>query len=204
MLRLHGLRLGEMLIALGHVHTVEPHFISVSRIVKEKNIGCDACVWREYAARHTDYSMQIKFVKELPFYACLCVIVAKEKAVRENDCRPALVFQSVHDDRHKKVGSLAACQIIREISFDTGIFMTAVGWIHKDFVEFIFVCVIKYIFQQGIAVVHVGIFYPMQQHVRNTEKIWKRLLFHSVDRVIYFFVVLCCDYLRLKMLQPAC
>lgn len=65
MRQLHWLRLGEVLIAFGHIQTIEPRLSSRTRPIKEQNIRSDRSIRRKHAVRHADYSVQIKLGQQL-------------------------------------------------------------------------------------------------------------------------------------------
>ena len=84
MLQLHRLRLGEMLVALGHIEAVEPSLLRRVGVVKEKNIRGDTRIGRKDAARQADDGVQVKLRKQLLLDACLRVVRAEQEPVGQH------------------------------------------------------------------------------------------------------------------------
>ena len=62
MLTLHGLSLAKVLVALRHIKAIEPSLFRLTYVVKEQNIGSDARIGIEHAARQTNNGVQIELV----------------------------------------------------------------------------------------------------------------------------------------------
>lgn len=108
-LQFHWLGLGEVLITLRHIQTIEPSFFCRLCMVKEQNVGGDGCVRRKYAVRHTDYSMQIELREQLLLDCNLGIICTKQEPIRQDNSPTTILFQTVHDNRHKEICGLRAC-----------------------------------------------------------------------------------------------
>ena len=126
-LQLHGLGLGEVLIALGHIQPVEPGLLGGTGAVKEQDVRGDGGVGGEDAAGHADDGMEVKLRQELFLDVDLGVVGAEQKAVRQDDRRAPAFFQAVHDDGHEKVGGLGAGEVGGKMILDLGFFAAAVG-----------------------------------------------------------------------------
>ena len=132
MLQPHRLCLGKMLVALRHVKAIVPDAFRRPGVVKEKDIGSNAGVWRKDAARHTDNGMQIEAIQQLFLDAQLGIVIAKQEAIRQYYGSPAILLEPVHNHGHEKICRFTAGQIIREISLYAGIFMSAIRGIHEN------------------------------------------------------------------------
>ena len=97
-LQLHGLGLGEVLVALGHVQPIEPGLLRGAGAVKEQDVRGDGGIGGEDAAGHTDDGMEVKLRQQLFLDVDLGVVSAEEEAVGQDHRGAAVFFQSVHDD----------------------------------------------------------------------------------------------------------
>ena len=123
MFRLHRLCLGEMLVPLWHVQTIEPRFLcritfwSTLRtdIIEEQNVRGYRSVRCKDTAWQTDNGMQVEISEQLGLDGYLCVVRSKQETVWDNDRCTTIPLQSVHDEHHKQVGCLATTHIRREM-----------------------------------------------------------------------------------------
>ena len=95
MFGLDWLGLREMLIALGHIHTVEPHPLRFLRVVEEKDVGSDARIGRKNTLRHAYDGVQIELINKTPLNFDLRCILAEQKTIRDDDRCAAILFEAV-------------------------------------------------------------------------------------------------------------
>ena len=202
-LQLHGLCLGEMLIALGHIQPIEPGLLGGAGAVKEQDVRGDGGIRGEDAAGHTDDGVEIELRQQLFLDVDLGVVGAEKEAVGQDHRRAAVGFQPVHDDGHEEVGGLGAGQIAGEMVLDLRFLAAAVRGIHKDHVKAIVVGVVQHVLQQGVVVIDPGHVQPMQQQVRDAEHIGELLLLDAVDGGAVLLGVRRALDLRLELLEPA-
>lgn len=127
MLQLHGLGLGEVLVALRHIQTVEPSLLGGLGAVKEQDVGGDGGIGRKDTARHTDHGMQVEFGQQLFLDVQLGVVRAEQEAIGQDHRSTAIFLQPVHDDGHEQIGSFRAGQVGGEMVLDLGLLIAAVG-----------------------------------------------------------------------------
>ena len=202
-LQLHGLGLGEVLVALGHVQPIEPGLLGGAGAVKEQDVRGDGGIGGEDAAGHTDDGMEVKLRQQLFLDVDLGVVGAEEEAVGQDHRRAAVFFQSVHDDGHEEVSGLAAGQISRKVILDLCLFAATVRGIHEDHVKAVVVGVVQHVLQQGVVVIDPGHVQPVQQKVRDAKHIGKLLLLNAVDGGAVLLRVRRALDLRLQLLEPA-
>ena len=97
-LQLHGLSLGEMLVAFRHVQPVEPRLLRRTSAVEEQDVGGNGGVRRKDAARHADDRVQVELAEQLLLDVHLGVVRAEQEAVGQNNRRAPAGSQPVHDD----------------------------------------------------------------------------------------------------------
>ena len=202
-LQLHGLGLGEVLVALGYVQTVKPGFLRGAAAVKEQDVRGDGGIGGENAAGHADDGVEIELRQQFFLDVDLGVVGAEEEAVGQDHRRAAVLLQPVHDDGHEEVGGLGAGQISGEMVLDLCLFAAAVRGIHEDHVKAVVVGVVQHVLQQGVVVIDPGHVQPVQQQVRDAEHIGKLLLFDAVDGGAVLLGVRRALDLRLQLLEPA-
>lgn len=101
MFRLHGLCLGEMLVPLWHIQTIEPRFLcritfwSALRtgIVEEQNVRGNGSVGRKDATWQTDNGMQVEISEQFGLDGYLCVVRTKQETVWNNDRCTTFLFK---------------------------------------------------------------------------------------------------------------
>ena len=178
---LHRFGLAEVLVPFGHIQPVEPGGAGGAGAVKEQNIGGDGGIGGKDAARQTDDGVQVEFMQQFLFDVQLGVVGAEQKAVGQDDGRPAAGLEPVHDHRHKQVGSLAAGQVGGKVVFDVGLFTAAVGRVHQNHVEAVLRGVVQHVVQQGVVVVDLGVVQVVQQQVGDAEHIGELLFLDAID-----------------------
>ena len=107
-LQAHGLGLGKGLVTFGQVNTVKPGLLGGTGLVEEQDIGGNWSVGRKDALGQADDGMQIVFRQQLVLKGQLGAVRDEQETVRQDDGGAALVFETVHDEGHEQVGSLAA------------------------------------------------------------------------------------------------
>ena len=91
-LQLHGLSLGEMLVAFRHIQPVEPRLLRRTGAVEEQDIRGDGRIRREDAAGQADDGMEIELREELLFDVHLGVVGAEKEAVGQDDRSAAVLL----------------------------------------------------------------------------------------------------------------
>ena len=203
MLQLHGLGLGEVLVALRHVQTIEPGLLGGASAVEEQDVGGDGRIGGEDAGRHTDDRMEVELRQQLLFQVDLGPVRAEQEAVGQDHRRPAALLQTVHDDRHKEVRGLGAGQVVGEMVLDLRFLAAAEGRVHEDHVELVVLGVVQHIPQKGVVVIHPRDVQPMQQQVRDAEHVGELLLFDAVDGIAVGRLVRRALDLLPQLLEPA-
>ena len=183
MLQFHRLRLGEMLVAVGHVHAVEPCLFCGAVVVEEEDVRRDGRVGGEDAAGHADDRVEVEFLQQLLLEIDFRVVGAEEEAVRQDDGGAAVLFETIHDDGHEKVRRFGTCEIGGEDVLDVRLFAAAVGGIHEHDVEAVVVGVVQDVLQQRVAVEDVGHVQIMEEHVRDAEHVGELLLLDAMDGI---------------------
>ena len=176
MFRLHGLCLGEMLVPLWHIQTIEPRFLcritfwSTIRtgIVEEQNVRGNRSVRCKDTARQTDNGVQVEIPEQLCLNGNLCVICSKKETIRNNDSSTAIFLQAIHDKHHEEISSLATAHIRRKVRFHVGLFITSVGWIHQNNIKLVSVCIVENILCKRVVVIYQWRVNTMQQQVCHT------------------------------------
>ena len=146
--------------------------------------------------------MQIELGNELLFDVHLGVVQTEQEAVRNDNSRPAILLQAVHDDRHKEVCGFGACQIVREEALNGLILMPAVGRIHQDHIKLVIVCVVQQIVFQRVHVINIRNLNVMQQHIGYAEQIGKGLFLNSINAVVKLLLICGVPYLLGELSQP--
>ena len=203
MLQLHGLGLGEVLIALGHIEAIEPGLLGGAGAVEEENVGGDGGIGRKDAAGHADDRMEVELRQQLLFQVDLGVVRAEQESVGQDDRRPAALLQTVHDDRHKEVRGLGAGQVVGEMVLDLRFLAAAVGRVHEHHVELIVLGVVQHVLEQGVVVIDPGHVQAVEQHVGDAEHVGELLLFDAVDGIAVGRLVRCVLDLLSQLLEPA-
>ena len=142
-------------------------------------------------------------MQQFLFDVQLGVVGAEQKAVGQDDGRPAAGLEPVHDHRHKQVGGLAAGQVGGKVVFDVGLFTAAVGRVHQNHVEAVLRGVVQHVVQQGVVVVDLGVVQVMQQQVGDAEHIGELLFLNAIDGVAEGCLVFGGLDLLAQLLQPA-
>lgn len=198
----HGLGLGEMLVALGHIQAVEPGLLGGLGVVEEKDIGGDGGVRCEHASGKAHDGVEVELRDQLLLEGDLGAIRSEEEAVRQDDGGAAIPLEAAEDDGHKEVCGLAAGQICGEVLLDGILFRAAVWRIHENDVKGVSLGVVEQIAGERVVVHHVGGVQAMKQEVGDAEGVGELLLLDAVEGRIergYIFHSLC---LILKHLQP--
>ena len=81
--------------------------------------------------------MQIEFGQQFLFEVDLRVIGAEQETVGQNHRTTSVLFQTVHNDRHKEIGSLGRREVSREVVLHFRFLAAAIGRIHQDHVELV-------------------------------------------------------------------
>ena len=126
MFRLHGLSLGEVLVALRHIKAIEPDSLRGMRAVEKEQVGRDARIGRKHASRQTDDGMQIEFGQQFLLDVGLGVVRAEQEPVWQNNRSPSFLFETVHDDAQEQVCGLGVRQVIGEMVLDAWLFAAAI------------------------------------------------------------------------------
>lgn len=200
----HGLCLGEMLVALGHIQTVEPGLLRGAGAVKEQDIRGDGGIGREDAAGHPDHGMEVELLQELALDVQLGVVGAEEEAVGQDHGGPTVLLEPVHHHGHKQIRRLGAGQVRREMVLDLGLLVAAVGGIHEDHIKLIFLGVVQHVLQQAVVVIDLGHVHAVEQHVRHAEHIGELLLLNAIDGAAEGFLIGHGGDVLLQRFQPAC
>ena len=204
MLEFHRLGLGEVLAVRGHVQTIEPCFLCRACTVEEQNVGSNRRIGRKNTTRHTDDGMQVEFGQQFLFDVDLGVIGTEQESVGQNHRHTTILLQTIHDDRHEKVSSFAACKIIWKVILYIRLFTAAVGRVHKNDIKLIVYGVVKYIFEKGIVMVHTRNIKSVQKEIGDTKHIRELLFLNTINRIAVFFCICCTANLFLQFFQPAC
>ena len=184
------------------IQTIEPGFPCRMGILKKEDIGRNTGIRSENTGRQTDNGVEIESGQELFLDIELGVVRAKEETVRKDDRRASVFLQTVEDQRHKEIGRFTAGQIVGEVALDVGLFAAAVGRIHHNDIETVFVRIVQDVADEGIVVDDVWHVYIMQEHIGDAEHVGELLLLDAVDRLVVRFGVFDSAFLR-KSLQPA-
>lgn len=115
--------------------------------------------------------MQVELIHQLLLDRNLCIICSEEKTIRKDNSSPTILHQAIHDNAHKQVSCLGACQIRRKVILHV-IFLGASIWrIHQHNVELIFLRIVQNILEQAVVVIYTRILNAMQEHISNAEHI---------------------------------
>ena len=193
---------GKMFVTLRHIQTIEPGFPCRMGILEKEDIGRNAGIRRKDTAWQTDNGVEIESGQELFLDIELGVVRAKEETVRKDDRRASVFLQTVEDQRHKEIGRFTAGQIVGEVALDVGLFAAAVGRIHHNDIETVFVRIVQDVADEGIVVDDVWHVYIMQEHIGDAEHVGELLLLDAVDRLVVRFGVFDSAFFR-KSVQPA-
>ena len=170
-LQLHGLSLGEMLVAFRHVQPVEPRLLRRTGAVEEQDVGGNGGVRRKDTARHADDRVQVELAEQLLFDVHLRIVRAEQEAVGQDDRRAPAGSQPVHDDGHEQIRRLAAGEVIREMVLHILLLAAAVGRVHQDHVKLILLRVVQHVVQQGVVVEHLRHVEIVQQQIGDAEHV---------------------------------
>ena len=171
------------------------------RPVEEQNVCRDGSVWRKNAVWHTNDRMEVELGQQLFLDCHFGIICTKQEAVRQNDGAPAVLFQPIHDDRHKEVCGFVAAEISREILLHALFFVATVRRIHQNDIEAVALLVLTHILFQAVAVDDARVVDVVEQHIRGAQKKRQRLLFNAIDRVAVNCSVLDALHLSIQHLQ---
>lgn len=202
-LEAHGLRLAEMLVALGHVEAVEPGLLGRMRAVKEEDVRRDARIGREDAAGQPDNGVQVALGHELLLDVDFRVVGAEEETVGQDNSSAATSFEPIEDDAHEEVGRLAVREVVGEVAHDVFLLAAAVRRIHENLIELVLLRVVEDVVEQAVAVVDVRIVDAVQQQVRDGEHVGELLFLDTVDGIVPEDLVVGRLDLLLKLAQPA-
>ena len=204
-LQLHGLGLGEMLVALRHVQAIEPGLLRGASAVEEEYVGGDGGVGRKHAARQAHHGVQVEFREQLLLDVQLGIVRAEQEAVRQHHRRPSAGLQAVHHHVQEQVRRLAAGQVRREIVLHVVLLVATVGGIHQQHVEgFVLGEVQQVVDRQRVAVGDVGRVDAVEQQVGDAEDVGKLLLLDAVDAAGILLLIVGGLDLRLQLVQEAC
>ena len=145
--------------------------------------------------------MEIELGQQLFLDRHFGIICAEQEAVRQKDGAPAVLFQPIHDDRHKEVCGFAAAEISREILLHALFFVAAVRRIHQNDIEAVALLVLTHILFQAVAVDDARVVDVVEQHIRGAQKERQCLLFDTVNGVAVNCSVLDALHLGVQHLQ---
>ncbi|MPM69173.1 hypothetical protein SDC9_116117 [bioreactor metagenome] len=134
--------------------------------------------------------MQIELGEQFLLDGYLCIVCAKQKAVRNDNSHTPVFLQAVHDNRHKEICCFTAGKVGREMVLDICFFAAAVRRIHQNDVKLIIFCVVKNISQQRVVMIDFWHIKTMKQHIGNAQHIWELLFLNAVNGIIVFSLVI--------------
>ena len=147
--------------------------------------------------------MEIELAHQLPLDGDLRIIGTEKEAIREDDCRASVLFETVHDNRHEEIGSLRACEICREVVLHVIFLRATIRRIHKDHIELVLLGIVEDVPEQRIVMIDLRYIDAMQQHVRDAEHVRELLFLDTVDGAADRFLIRGRLHLLLELLQPA-
>ena len=206
----HGLCLREVLVAFGHIQTVEPRFLRAEAflcpccllVVEEEDVCGDTGIGREDRARQTDDGVEIELTKKLFLDGKFGVVRSKEEAVRQDDCGPAMLCQTILDDHHKEVGCLAGCKVAGEVALHFVLLVSAIRWIHQDNIETVIIRIVQDILGERVAMIDLWRIDIVEQHIGDAKHVGELLLLDSVDALGIGLSLFGCGDFLVERLEP--
>ena len=147
---------------------------------------------------------EIEVGHEVFFDLALDIVHSEHDARRQYDRRPAVLFETVHNEDEKQIRGLAAPEVSREVVLDYLLLAPSIRRIHEDDVELLLMCVFPDVLLQRVGMEHLGIIPIVENHVGDAQDVRKWHLVHTVDAASVGLLIGCGLDLLLQMIQRGC
>ena len=179
MLQTHRLRLGEVLISLRHIHTIEPGLFGLITlrstlccfVAEEDHIGSNRGIRRKDRARQTDDSMQVEVLQEGRLDSQFGTIGTEEEAIGDDDTGATGSLEPTHDKHHKEVGRFGRAHVGREILLGSGIGTATIGRVHGNHIHLVLLLERRDRRTQRVAMGDIGFVHIMHQQIGDREQV---------------------------------
>ena len=194
LLKLHWLGLAITVATLWQGDLVVPDPFCTGRLLiivggfagcKEENVGGDARVGREGADGQAHDGMQVELGEQLLLDDAGDAVAEEEAIGQHHAAASGGSLQMLHDVLEEEQSSLGGAHAIGEVIDDAALLLAAEGWIGGDDIDAV---AILYVAQvdvgEGVALLQVGRFDAVQQHIHDRQQVGHGLLLDAMYVVL--------------------